>query len=152
MGGLRFAALEDGLAPLDPFDSGGGAQEDLLGLEAAGAGVGDDAVRVGCSLAFGGEAKGEGIRGEVWGACFCVPLQLALLGFVGGGGWVQHFGWVGHGEQGAGFGVALAQGRVAGFVGLLLRGVCLELGDAALDALVVSDDLCDSQGPGFVDW
>ena len=41
---LRFAALEDGLAPLDPFDGGGGAQEDLLGLEAAGAGVGDDAV------------------------------------------------------------------------------------------------------------
>ena len=53
MGGLRFTALEDGLAPLDPFDRGGGAQEDLLGLEAAGAGVDDDAVRVGCSLAFG---------------------------------------------------------------------------------------------------
>lgn len=39
---VRLAALEEGPAPLDPRDGGGGAQEDLLGLEAAGAGVGDD--------------------------------------------------------------------------------------------------------------
>lgn len=81
MGGLRFAALEDGLAPLDPFDSGGGAQEDLLGLEAAGAGVGDDAVRVGCPLAFGGKAKGEGIRGEVWGRVFLRTVAVGASRF-----------------------------------------------------------------------
>lgn len=38
-----------------------------------------------------------------------VPLQLALLGFVGAGGWMQHLGGVRGVEQGAGFGVALAQ-------------------------------------------
>lgn len=38
---LRFASLENGLAPLDPFDGHGGSQEDIMGLEAAGAGVDD---------------------------------------------------------------------------------------------------------------
>lgn len=41
MAALRFASLEDGLAPLNPFDGGGGSEEDLLGHEAAGAGVDD---------------------------------------------------------------------------------------------------------------
>ena len=38
---LRSAALEDGLAPLHPLDGGCGAEEDLLRLEAPGAGVED---------------------------------------------------------------------------------------------------------------
>lgn len=41
-------------------------------------------------------------------SCSCIPLQLALRRFVGAGGWVQHLGRVGHGEQGASFVVALA--------------------------------------------
>ena len=86
-----------------------------------------------------------------YGAVRCVPLQLALLSFVGPAGWVEHLGRVGHGEQGASFGVALAQGCVAELVGLVWRGIGLELGYAALDALVVPDDFRDSQRPGFVD-
>lgn len=38
---LRFASLEDGLAPLDPLDRGRGPQEDFLRPEATGAGVDD---------------------------------------------------------------------------------------------------------------
>lgn len=41
MAGLRFASLENRLAPLDPFIGGCGSQEDSLSLKAAGAGVGD---------------------------------------------------------------------------------------------------------------
>ncbi len=43
MAALRFASLENGLAPLDPFDGGCGPQKDFLDLEAAGAGVEDHA-------------------------------------------------------------------------------------------------------------
>ena len=49
-----------------------------------------------------------------------------------------------NGKQGTGLGVALAQGRIAQLVGLVCRGARLELRYAALDALVVTDDLCDS--------
>ncbi len=45
--GLRPAALEDGLALLDPLDGGRGSQEDLLGLEAARARVEDHAAGAG---------------------------------------------------------------------------------------------------------
>ena len=41
---LRFPSLQDGVAPLNPFDGRRGAQEDFLGLETAGAGVEDDAL------------------------------------------------------------------------------------------------------------
>ena len=58
---------------------------------------------------------------------------------------------VGHREQGAGFGVALTQRCVADFVALVLRRGGLELAYAALDVLIVSHDLGDSQRPGFVD-
>ena len=64
---------------------------------------------------------------------------------------MQHLGRVGHGEQGTSFGVALAQGGVAELIGLAWRRLGLELGDATLDALVVSKDLGDPQGAGFVD-
>ena len=65
---------------------------------------------------------------------------------------MQHLGWVRHGEQGAGVGMARTQGRVADLVALVRRGTGLELADAALDALVVAEDLCDSQGSGFVNY
>ena len=45
VGGLRFPALEHGLPPLDPLDGRGGAEEDPLRLEAAGARVDDHALR-----------------------------------------------------------------------------------------------------------
>ena len=38
---LRFASLEDRVAPLDPLDRGCGSQEDFLSLETAGACVDD---------------------------------------------------------------------------------------------------------------
>lgn len=56
-----------------------------------------------------------------------------------------------HAEQGTRFGVALAQRCVAEFVTLVWRWVCLKLGYAALDVLIVSKDFRDSQRPGFVD-
>ena len=45
--GRSAIVLEDGLAALDPFHGGGGSEEDLLGLEAAGAGVEDYAMGFG---------------------------------------------------------------------------------------------------------
>ena len=50
------------------------------------------------------ELVGESERGELSG---CVPLQLALLGFIRSAGWMQHLVRVRHGKQGASFGVAL---------------------------------------------
>jgi len=47
--------------------------------------------------------------------------------------------------------VALTQGRVADLMVLVLARVCLDLGYAALDILIVAQDLRDSQGAGFVD-
>lgn len=41
MAALRSASLENGLAPLNPFDGGCGSKEYLLSREAAGAGVND---------------------------------------------------------------------------------------------------------------
>ena len=95
----------------------------------------------------------EGCRGRASRIALigCVPLQLALLGFVGSAGWVQQLGRVRHCEQGAGFGVALTQRCVADFVALVLRRGGLELAYTSLDVLVVSHDLRDSQRPGFVD-
>ena len=45
--GRSAVVLEDGLAALDPFHGGGGSEEDLLGLEAAGAGIEDYAMGFG---------------------------------------------------------------------------------------------------------
>ena len=64
---------------------------------------------------------------------------------------MQQLGRVRHCEQGTGFGVALTQRCVADFVGLVLRRGGLELAYTALDVLIVSHDLGDSQRPGFVD-
>ena len=64
---------------------------------------------------------------------------------------MQQLGRVRHCEQGAGFGVALTQRCVADFVALVLRRDGLELAYTALDVLIVSHDLGDSQRPGFVD-
>lgn len=94
---LWFATLQDGLASLDPLDGGCGSQKDFLSFEAAGACVDDYSS---CLISTG-EAR--------WKLNGCVPLQLALLGFVGSAGWMQHLRGVGHCEQGTSFGVALAQ-------------------------------------------
>ena len=64
---------------------------------------------------------------------------------------MQHLGRVRCIEQGTSFGVALAQQRVADFVVLVLRRVCLKLGYAALYILIVSNNLRYSQRPSFVD-
>ena len=45
--GRSAVVLDDSLAALDPFHGCGGSQEDLLGLEAAGAGVEDYATGFG---------------------------------------------------------------------------------------------------------
>ena len=45
--GRSTVVLEDSLATLDPFRGGGGSEEDLLGLEAAGAGVEDYTMEFG---------------------------------------------------------------------------------------------------------
>lgn len=76
---LRLASLENGLAPLDPLNGGCGSQEDFLDREAAGGGV-----------------------------CY-YSLQLALRGFIGATGWMQHLGRVQQIEQGTSFGMALAE-------------------------------------------
>ena len=45
--GRSAIVLENGLAALDPLHGGGSSEEDLLGLEAAGAGVEDYAMGFG---------------------------------------------------------------------------------------------------------
>lgn len=77
---------------------------------------------------------------------------MALFSLIGTTGWVQHLRWISDVEEGAGFRVALPQRCVANFMILVLTRICLNLSYAALDVLVVVQDLSDSQGPGFVDW
>lgn len=72
---LRFASLENRLAPLDPFDGCCGSQEDFLSLEAAGACVDDYSS----SLVSTGRRDGSSV-----GAYRCNWRFSASLGALGG--------------------------------------------------------------------